>query len=114
MNDDLETYAGLKIEIEVKCGRVSEVCLRTMIELPDRELVPANKAKIRDTILFLRSTMPVQEIKSEDAWWEKSAREPAVGPDGKLTFGDPGLAAAKAGQNDIKKVLGVRHVNPAK
>lgn len=111
MNDELESYGGkFKIEISVKCGSVSEVVLTTMLELDD--LLPANRVKIRDTIMSLRSTMPVSEIKAEDLAWGKPARDPAVGPDGKLTMTDTGLIAARAGQADLQKILEGVHVNP--
>jgi hypothetical protein len=110
MNDELEIYGGkFRIELTVKCGSVSEVVLTTLLELDD--LGPVNKNKIRDTIMALRSTMPVAEIKSEDQAWNKPSRDPAIGSDGKLTLTDSGLIAAKAGQQDLKKVLEGESVN---
>ena len=103
MNEDLEVYGGLKIEISVKCGQISEVALTTQIDVAD--LGPKSGAKIRDTILFLRSTIPVTEIKADDALFNKPARDVAVGADGKLTLIDISLVAARAGQEDLKKAL---------
>jgi hypothetical protein len=107
MNEELEaeSYGGMRIEIEVKCGRISEVAVRTMVELPDRELLPVNASKIRDTILFLRSTIPITEIRAEDAVYEKPIKDPVFGKDGKVTMVDPEISAAVAGQMVLRKAL---------
>ena len=103
--DDLETYGGLKVEIEVHCGKISDVTLRTLIELPNRELTADNCAKIRDTILFLRRTLPVTEIRADDAVHDKPIKEPRVDSSGKLLLVDPELSQAAVGQEKLRKAL---------
>ena len=106
MNEDLEeTYGGMKIEIEVKCGRVSEVAVRTMIELPNRDLLPENAAKIRDTILFLRRTLPITAIRADDAIYDKPIKDPVYDANGKLSMVDPEISAAVVGQNVLRSAL---------
>lgn len=109
-DEDFSTFGDkLKVEISVKCGQISEVALTTLVEL--NGLDAKSSGKLRDTIMFLRNALPLTEIRSEDREHGKQTREPAIGPDGKLTLSIPGLAAARAGQEDLKKLLGEQNGN---
>jgi len=114
MIDELESFGRrLKVEVSVNSGQINGVELTTCVELEDYKNRAKSAAMLREIILLLRDALPVQELRREDQDYTKDLPEIGVGDDGKLTLTSKNLAQVKAGQEDLKKALGLtnQHVH---
>lgn len=73
----------MKVEVTVTCGRIHGVSLGTIVTIP-RSDKSKGGARLREVILFLKNSLPVNEIKRSDEEFIKPSTGAAITKDGEV------------------------------
>jgi hypothetical protein len=85
MPDDIfDTLDGeFNVEVTVTCGRTHGVSLSTVVGIP-KENKQKGRLRLREVILFLRDSLPINELKLSDEDFSKASGGAAITKDGEV------------------------------